>query len=112
MEFLEALKKADVDAFHYSCQSGKCEGQRWLFCVGLPALYGQTAEWWSEFPAVRKAPSDKEDELLLVGKAHLSGYEEAILFKHFFKNSISDGGVRSFCAEKYRERMRGVIENA
>jgi hypothetical protein len=112
VEFLEALKKADTDAFHYSYQSGECEGQRWLFCVGLPALYGQTAEWWSEFSAVVKGSCDQEDELLLLGKAQRSGYEEVVLFKHFFTNSISDGGVRGFCAEKYREKMREVVENA
>jgi len=87
-ELLEALKITDIDAFHFSYQPGDCQGQRWLFRVGLLALYGQEAKCWGDFPAVVKGENDKQDELLILGKARYSVYEKAMFFRSFFMKSF------------------------
>lgn len=111
-ELMKAVSSADTDQFHYSYQDGNCEGQRWFREVGLPTLYGQTADWWSELPSVKKGEFDSDDTIVILGNQRRSEYENLALFKNSYLESINEGGVRRYCTEKYTPHIEEVLRNA
>lgn len=111
-DFAQALKGADLDQFSYDNQSDIHTGQEWIRSTGLPALYGNSADWWVEHQTLDNDPDCIEQEELLLGKSRRSPYEDMVLFKIQFASSVSASELRQLTQEKYGKRIREVLGRA
>jgi len=111
-DFAQALKSADLEKFHYDHQSNIHSGQDWIRSTGLPALYGDSEDWWAELPTLEKDPNCIEQEELLLGKSRRSPYEDMILFKLQFFSSVDALELRQLTREKYGKQVREVLGRA
>ena len=111
-DFAQALKEADLEKFHYDYQSDIHTGQEWIRSTGLPALYGNGADWWVELPTLDIDPDCIEQEELLLGKSRRSPYEDMILFKLQFASGVYPSELRGLTSEKYGQKVKEVLGRA
>jgi hypothetical protein len=111
-DFAEALKTADLEKFHYDHQSNIHTGQEWIRSTGLPALYGDRADWWVDHPTINGDFDCTEQEELLLGKSRRSPYEEMILFKLQFASSVYPSELRLLTWQKYGQKVKEVLGRA
>ena len=111
-DFAEALKSADLEKFHYDHQSNIHTGQEWIRSTGLPALYGNSADWWIDHPTLDNDPNCIEQEELLLGKSRRSPYEGMVLFKLQFASGVSPSELRGLTSEKYGQKVKEVLGRA
>ena len=108
----KAIKGADLDQFHDDHQSNIHTGQDWIHSTGLPALYGNSADWWGDHQTLDNDPDCIEQEELLLSKSRRSPYEDMVLFKVQFANSVNASELRQLTQEKYGQKIREVLGRA
>lgn len=105
----QALKSADFDKFYYDKQQGINTGQEWVRSTGLPALYGEKADMWTEHPIIKIDSNRVKQEELLVCESNRSPYEEMILFKFQFSSSVISSELWQLTRERYGQKLREVL---
>lgn len=89
----DAFEDLDWADLYEDTSMGGTAAQDWFRTVGLPALYGQSVDWWEDFPPVIKGPYDDEDTLNILSKPTPSAYERLCLFRNEFKNTVREKDV-------------------
>lgn len=107
--FVDALNKLDKDQLHYDDQDGKTTAQKWMKEVGLPALYGTTAEWWIELPDVAIERQDPRDGISLLGQSNLTPREKVNLAKCLFKDETEERWQR-LVSQSFYNRLLGIFQ--
>ena len=111
-DIAQALKSADLDKFHYDHQSNVHSGQDWIRSTALPALYGDSEDWWVDHPTLNNDSNCIEQEELLLGKSRRTPYEDMILFKLQFASRVHASELRQLTREKYGQKVREVLGRA
>jgi len=111
-DLAEAMKGADMQAIHDAHQDGLQMGQEWMRSVGLPALYGASADWWSDHRNIEDDPDCSDVEDVLVGKSRRSPYEDVRLFYLQFAGRVKDSELLGVTQEKYGQQVREVLNHA
>ena len=105
----QALKSADFDKFYYDQQQGINTGQEWVRSTGLPALYGEKADMWTEHPIIKIDSNRVKQEEWLASKSNRSPCEEMILFKFQFSSSVISSELWQLTRERYGQKVREVL---
>lgn len=105
----QALKSADFEKFYYDEQQGINTGQEWVRSTGLPALYGEKTDLWTEHPIIKIDSNRIKQEELLACKSNRSSYEEMIFFKFQFFSSVISSELWQLTRERYGQKLREVL---
>lgn len=108
----QALKSADFDKFYYDKQKGINTGQEWVRSTGLPALYGEKADMWTEHPIIKIDSNRVKQEEWLACKSNRSPCEEMIFFKFQFLSSVISSELWQLTREKYGKKVREMLGRA
>jgi hypothetical protein len=97
--FIKALKEQPFGQWYDDWQDGKTPAQRWMKECGMPALYGGSADWWSETPDT----TAKELQLTVAGhRAH----------SIYFSEHWMESEVKQLVRHKYEALLGEVIRDA
>lgn len=111
-ELGKALAELDQEAIHYAAHDGDYQGQTWLKEVGLPTLYGASADWWANRPNLEHDLAADNEGVLLLFKSNRTPYEEMVLFRQEFREEVSNARLTTLTLTKYEQQLQEVLPRA
>lgn len=108
-----AASTVDMEQMHYDFQSGAYTAQQWVKATALPALYGASADWWTELPDLPSEPEKPEGRLeALLIKSNRTPREEVELYKALCLDTGAGSAVAALVREKYGAAIKRVFSHA